>query len=74
MAHDPLCLRLDECATGVCLCERCECECVLIAKVREDTFAKCIEAVENLKDGGDYTIRYILGQVEGTLYDLRDQP
>ena len=46
MAHDPLCLRLDECATGVCLCERCECECVLIAKVREDMLAKCIALIE----------------------------
>lgn len=68
MNHDPLCPMWSKVWAG----DRCEC--VLIAKVREDTFAKCIEAVENLKDGGDYTIRYILGQVEGTLYDLRDQP
>lgn len=46
MTHDPLCLRFDECATGGCLCERCECECFLIAKVRKDQTQRCIEALE----------------------------
>jgi hypothetical protein len=39
---------------------------------QRDGIAKCIAAVEAISDGGSYDIRYILGQVEGLLYDLQE--
>ena len=51
MTHDPLC----PCASHPKFCEGCTpqcgtCQCDLIAKVRADMLARCIEAVEALGD------------------------
>jgi hypothetical protein len=39
---------------------------------RKAGIEECIEAVLSISDGGSYDIRYILGQVEGVLYELEE--
>lgn len=39
---------------------------------RKTGIDECLEAVLSISDGGSYDIRYILGQVEGVLYNLRE--